>query len=645
MAIDGHTFGVFTQSQKGVRFTNVVADIVDTNSENRPDIPSSPNHPRKDRWPNYTNPILGDAGNGRIGRWQEVKIDAVATLVDQMIELYLKDKSWYSTIRCREALWNMYRKLAWYVKYQVGDDIPKYQQALRLIKDCIYKIEHPEKLEKRKIFEEIFKAASHSNKFNFSSDFVRNNSTKTMNVEGKQGSHTVRLDNVFLNYDGSISFQYGGRIEGTDKVELFDNGKKVWEGIASNENKVQDLAIDPGLHNFVWVYQSNGGTPNPLFSLGTVRVYEDKPIYSKYNIGLVDVMNPPDLIHDGFSFDDMELTNGWAVEEGKATATILNGQSQSIKKNVRIDSEESYLQFEYSSTDSLEYSQGTITVYIDGKKVWGKVHETHGTEFIRIDNLPTGDYDIEIEFKTDGWGNAYFTFQDFEVVEVVDTKESDRKYNEMGIPFCPAPFPHRYNGAFFADFDGQEKLVELFNTAKLQKFNDFPGYFRYVSSSEEEEWDLAHSVGGDELQGDENILKMDVSKLKHGNHTKITSIWKFKERGNVTFDFLPSVDKGNGLIFFINDRQVSQEWSQDNEWSQASFNVQPGQTYKFDWLIRSKSTKEWGHNAVYLKNIVYSEVIPAWHDFFPKPIGEEEWGDWYVVEEDSVMEGGQKEKD
>ncbi|MGA4519187.1 peptidoglycan-binding protein [Solibacillus silvestris] len=657
MALDGHTFGVFSQSQKGVRFTNVVAEIVDNNSINRPGNPSSPNNPRQSRLPNFTNPILGDEGNGKIGRWQEVKLEAVENLLDQMIELYLKDKTWYSTIRCREALWNMYRKLAWYVKYQVGQDIGKYQQALRLIKDCIYKIEHPEKIEERKVFEELFNVEDrYSNKLFFSDGFKwediylrfkGSSSDGVMKVEGKQGEFSARLDRIQLNYDGYLTFQYGGRVEGTDSVELYDNGIKVWSSSKINtvgiETKTDKVKLEPGLHNFVWVYKSNGGASNPWFWLDVIRVFENKPIYSKYRIGLVDVINPPDLIHSGFDFDDLQLTNGWGEENQKLYATVLAGNRESIKKVVQIDSHESYFQFEYSTSESLETATGYVAVLIDGVEIWRSSKETHGTEFIRIDNLPIGEHTIEIVFWTEGYGNTLFTFRNFEVVEITDTLETDRKYNEMGIPYCPPPFIHRYNGAFYTDFNGTETEIELFNTAKLPLFDDFPGYFRYVSSSEEQEWDIARSVGGkNEMLGNENILKMDVSKLKHGNHTKITTVWKFKERGNVTFDFLASVDKGNGLIFFINDRQVSKEWNQSNEWGQATFNVQPGQTYKFDWLIRSKSTKKWGLNAVYLKNIRFSEVIPSWHNFFPKRLGEEGYGEWYTNEEKSVIEGALK---
>ena len=657
MALNGHTFGVFSQSQKGVRFTNVVAEIVDNNHVNVPGRTSSPNTPRQSRWTNYTNPILGDEGNGKIGRWQEVKIEAVEDLLDQMIEMYLKDKVWYRTVRCREALWNMYRKLAWYVKYQVGKDIGKYQQALRLIKDCIYKIEHPERIEERKIFEELFnKEGEHSKKINFSNGFEwediylrfkGNPADGVLKVEGKKGEYSVRLDGIYMNYDGYMSFQYGGHVEGSDLVELYDNGVKVWsssnfrtEEIGTKDDKVK---LEPGMHNFVWVYKSNGGTSDPWFWLDVIRIYEYKPIYSKYRIGLVDIMNPPNLVHYGFDLDDLQRTSGWKKEENKLTATVLGGQSESIKKVVRIDSHESYMQFEYSASESLGTATGYVALKVDGKELWRNDSETHGSEYVRIDNLPVGEHTFEIIFWTVGQGNTLFTFRNFEVVELADTDETERKYKDMGIPYCPPPFLHRYNGAFYVDFNGTESEIELFNTAKLPLFKDFPGYFRYVSSSEEQEWGIAHSVGtNNEMAGNENILKMDVSKLKHSNHTKVSTVWKFKERGTVSFDFLASVDKGNGLIFFINDRQVSQEWSRSNDWSQATFNVQPGQTYKFDWLIRSKSAKKWGLNAVYLKNIRFAEVIPSWHSFFPKRLGEEEYGDWYTNEEKSVIEGAIK---
>lgn len=86
------------------------------------------------------NPILGDPGYGQIGRWQTVQLDALENSIDQIIEQYLKDKSWYASVRCREALWNMYRRIEWWVEQQQPPDKTQYQRVLQMVKDCIYKI-------------------------------------------------------------------------------------------------------------------------------------------------------------------------------------------------------------------------------------------------------------------------------------------------------------------------------------------------------------------------------------------------------------------------------------------------------------------------------------------------------------------------
>jgi hypothetical protein len=340
-----HTFGIFTKSQKGVTFGNMKASVVEgIENPNQPSNPGSPNAPRVEgRLPGYPNPLLGDKGNGSVGRWQSIKLDALAQVIDQMIEQYLRDKTWYSTVRCREALWNMYRRIEWWVKQQTDPQRSDYQRALQMIKDCIYEI-------------------------------------------------------------------------------------------------------------------------------------------------------------------------------------LKDAQTQ------------------------------------------GSSHEG------------------------------------------------------VALPTCPAPYQFPYQGDYFNHFDGADVEVKVYDFGDLPKAQDFPGFFRYVSSSEEQEWKLVHSTGGNEATGTENIMKLDLADLKYGNSSKITFNWRFKKRGFVRFQYFVSAPAGNGLLFFINNNQVGGEWSGQTGWQTAKFNVQPGQTYKLDWLVRKQVGEVLGTNCVYIKDVECVEVIktaepPTPHDW------------------------------
>lgn len=326
------TFGIFTKSLGNVKFGNMRAAVVDgISNPNHPGNPGSPNTPRVSRYPGYQNPELGDAGKGKIGRWQQLKLDALATVIDQIIEQYLKDKTWYGKVRCREALWNMYRRLEWWIAQQTDPSQNDYQRALQMIKDCIYHI-----LE-----------------------------------------------------------------------------------------EAQD----------------------------------------------------PELAHN------------------------------------------------------------------------------------------------------------------------------------ISLPLCPAPYYMSYHGDYFNHYDGNEVEVKLFDSRDLPVNAEFPGLFRYVSSTEDQEWKLVHSVGTNESTGSETILKMPLDRLVYGNSSKITFNWRFKQRGRVRFKYMASAAAGNGLLFFINNDQVGGEWNQSAVWQTATFNVVPGQTYKLDWMVRRQSEVSWGNNAVYIKDIECLEVI------------------------------------
>ncbi|WP_340398727.1 hypothetical protein [Paenibacillus sp. FSL H8-0079] len=368
----GHTFGLFSKSQKGVLFANMRAKIADEsygNPNNPAYLPQSPNAPRSetDRHGEENNPILGDPGYGQIGRWQTVQLDALENSIDQIIEQYLKDKSWYASVRCREALWNMYRRIEWWVEQQQPPDKTQYQRVLQMIKDCIHKI----------------------------------------------------LENA----------------------------------------------------------QKPGGS------------------------------------HHGVS-----------------------------------------------------------------------------------------------------------------------------------LPVCPAPYYHHFSGNYFNHFDATVYEIPLFSMKKDVPFsNKFPDFFRYVSSTEDQEWVAVHSVGRNEQSGSEMILKLDLGLLEIGNSSKITFNWRVKRYGQIRFKYLASAKRGNGMLFYINGQQVGGEWSENSGWQEAAFTLQPGQMYKFDWLIRKMRPEVWQNNGIYIKDVEVVEIVDTRKPPAPKDYdldGEDvyEYGNWVVRSPQSVAQ-------
>ncbi|WP_429856748.1 hypothetical protein [Brevibacillus porteri] len=365
----GHTFGIFSKSVGNVTFGKMRSSLVEgAFHPNHPDNPDSPNRPRaEDRYAAYQNPLLGDPGKGQIGRWQTVNLDSLESMIDQMIEQFVRDKNWYAKVRCREALWNMYRRLEWWVNQQIDPQKNDYQRALLMVRDCIYKI--------------------------------------LKNAEQPDGTH-----------------------------------------------------------------------------------------------------------------------------------------------------------------------------------------------------------------------------------------------QNVSLPVCPAPYYHHFSGYYLNHYDAIDKEVPTFDMRTLPLSDKFHGLFRYVSSTEDQEWKMVHSIGSNEMAGNENIMKLDVTTLKHGNSSKVTFQWRFKKQGFIRFKYMASTAPGDGLLFFINNNQVGGEWNQNSGWQEAKFHVKPGQTYKFDWFVRRMSDRRFGQNAVYVKDVECVEVVQSLDEQTPPDVDTLEdaayhipgW-EWITFSDKSIM--------
>lgn len=120
---------------------NLRTEVRDDNHENLPGSLDSPNTPRNTLRPQgYSNPILGDEGQGKIGRGGIVGLNKLEKAINHIIENYVRDKEWYKDVRGREALWNMYKRLEWWAKEQEDNSQTETKQVLSFIKECIHKI-------------------------------------------------------------------------------------------------------------------------------------------------------------------------------------------------------------------------------------------------------------------------------------------------------------------------------------------------------------------------------------------------------------------------------------------------------------------------------------------------------------------------
>ncbi|MGP3784764.1 hypothetical protein [Paenibacillus sp. 1A_MP2] len=217
-------------------------------------------------------------------------------------------------------------------------------------------------------------------------------------------------------------------------------------------------------------------------------------------------------------------------------------------------------------------------------------------------------------------------------------------HHGVSLPVCPAPYYHHFSGNYFNHFDATVYEIPLFSMKKDVPFsNKFPDFFRYVSSTEDQEWVTVHSVGKNEQFGSEMILKLDLGLLEIGNSSKITFNWRVKRYGQIRFKYLASSKRGNGMLFYINGQQVGGEWSENSGWQEAAFTLQPGQMYKFDWLIRKMRPEVWQNNGIYIKDVEVVEIVDTRKPPAPKDYdldGEHvyEYGNWVVRSPQSVAQ-------
>ena len=260
--------GFITQNDGSSVFDSFKKYSVNLNNPNNFKFSDSPNYPRaKGRVYGYQNPILGDPGRGEIARWHRLRTNVVQSLVEQMIEQFTRDRGWYSTVRCREALWNMYRRLEWWVNQNVEPGNSDYQNALSFIKDCITQIldtgEKPKIIYQHKFKEGMDESFEYAggwkiDEFGYLSGLYVIGDT----VEWEEGSELEEWSvSKMVNYhsQGLITFNYAvaGYVE---KFILKMDEDIIWQH--DSTDVINDtgftfrditLSIPAGAHKFTWI--------------------------------------------------------------------------------------------------------------------------------------------------------------------------------------------------------------------------------------------------------------------------------------------------------------------------------------------------------------------------------------------------------
>lgn len=282
--------GFIAQEECPATFDSFKGYFVNRENPNFPSSSDSPNYPRAEgRVPGFQNPILGDSGRGEIARWHKVRTNALHSLVDQMIEQYTRDRRWYSTVRCREALWNMYRRLAWWVNQNIEPGNVDYQNALSFIRDCIVQIldpgERPKVLYQHKFKDGMDDSFEYNggwriNEYgNLSGDY-----SLSELIEGEAEKWTVSKTVDYPN-DGLVTFSYALYGYAKSFVLKMDTDV-IWEHDSTNlvdhsAYNFRDITLNvpKGVHKFTWEFI--GETEDTLVNIDEIVFTELMPEIEK----------------------------------------------------------------------------------------------------------------------------------------------------------------------------------------------------------------------------------------------------------------------------------------------------------------------------------------------------------------------------
>ncbi|GEM_PF-4728619 len=284
--------GLLTENNSPSKFKYFKGYFVNPDSPNYPSTHESPNYPRAEgRVHGFQNPLLGDPGWGEIARWQKLKTNALESLLDQMIEQYTRDRRWYSTVRCREALWNMYRRLNWWVNQNVEPGDVDYQSALSFIRDCIVQIldpgERPKILHQHKFKDGFDSSFAYDGGWEIDDNGYLTGMRELNETEDSGSEDTFEEWSIskVITYpsDGLITFNYAV-LGDVYTFNLTMDDEIIWEhnssGVANDSGfTFRDITLNvpAGTHEFKWVFiEGIGDTGVRIDDIIFTELYPEK---------------------------------------------------------------------------------------------------------------------------------------------------------------------------------------------------------------------------------------------------------------------------------------------------------------------------------------------------------------------------------
>ncbi|SNS21692.1 hypothetical protein SAMN05446037_100668 [Anaerovirgula multivorans] len=598
--------GLYSSGGCDPKFKNMLLNVVNPQHPNHPSKEGSPNQPRKTRLPGYQNPLLGDEGNGEIGRWSKVDKKALRNIVDQMIEHFTHNRDWYKDVRCREALWNMYRRLMWWVRQNTEPLDSQYSQALSFIKDCILKI--LDTGEKPYVIYFADFSNSIDNSFTYNGNWFSEYNSLT--GKSREGQTLSLSKQVTYNDAGLVVFNMAADLNG-GIVKLLLDGEVIWRHADRVGTEGQ------------WYVRNKSGDLKPFVDVkhgihdtGTVGALVDRYYYyqtgpNQWKVVFVSAFHTTPSKWQNIN----QITKS---HDGKWTEAFIDELGQHYPLSV------------YTDVELLEVID---SVYREGGEESGLWEDKTADLYFSDStvNVPAGTHTFQ--WVVEGAkGSSTVRFKSIQFTGLGIEVEKDF------IPKCPLPYNHHFSADYVNYFNGVDAEVPLFSTKGQSTTTDLMDMLRSVSSKENIEWDLVNSVDGG--AGNENILKLPLNRLPETLSSKLTFNWRLKKKGYISFKYLIEGGNQSYLSLYINENQVGGPWFDTNGWQEAKFNMSEGQTYKFDMMVSKLASMGVGLDAVFIKDIEVVETVGYADDPMPQDYdkhGEMIEGKWKVYAKDSSL--------
>ena len=541
--------GFISEGVCGSEVSNMKAIVVNKDHPNFPLDKTSPNYPRANgRLDGFQNPLLGDTGWGEISRWKKVDTGVLYNIVDQIIAQYIRDKDWYSTVRCKESLWNMYRRLEWWVEQTVGINDVEHSQALTFIKECIYKI--LDTGEEDKLITKYKFAGEYLDGFQYIGNWEID---KYGYLRGEGSEFTTLSTTVNYPSKGLLTFNFSPEGYVEDFV-LYMDDIEMWR-YASGELKDNlytfrdiTISIPMGEHTFKWnvgygvvrfdefefieLEKNRESDENlPKCPPSYVNKYSsdytnffnnipyERPIFS--TTGTLGVSEPLDILRYVSSKENIE----WDLVtdlEGAVGENVLKlplerlpeTLSSKLTFNMRLK-RKGYISFKYL----MESGEGSrVSLYVNNRKATYDLEDTSDWEEVRVNLSQSQTYKFDIMvhklFSADIDLNAVY-IKDVEVVEVTEYTDSpmpgDYTYEGQKLPDKWLIYSHRNAlASYYRGFpDGEEDMVREFEFELYSECDGVFGFEHILGTEKPDRFFVEGTVFTEQFKLDDSLIVWD----------------------------------------------------------------------------------------------------------------------------------------